>query len=60
MLQYEAVYAEVHETPTEKFSMDENACYEGIKSCSSKSTDFKKENSLAQYQACKGVFFLFL
>ena len=22
----EAVYAEVHETPTEKFSMDENAC----------------------------------
>ena len=30
----EAVYAEVHETPAEKFSMDENACYEGIKSCS--------------------------
>ena len=49
----EAVYTEVHETPAEKFSMDENACYEGIKS---KSTDFKKENSLAQYQACKGVF----
>ena len=49
----EAVHAEVHETPAEKFSMEENACYEGIKS---KSTDFKKENSLAQYQACKGVF----
>ena len=52
----EAVYAEVHETPAEKFSIDENTCYEGIKSCSAKSTDFKKENSLAQYQACKGVF----
>ena len=53
----EAVYAEVHETPAEKFSMEENACYEGIKS---KSTDFKKENSLAQYQACKGVFFVLM
>ena len=52
----EAVYAEVHETPAEKFSMNENACYEGIKSCSSKSADFKKENSLAHDQPCKGVF----
>ena len=52
----EAVYAEVHETPAEKFSMDENACYEDIKSCSAKSTDFKKENSLAHDQPCKGVF----
>ena len=51
----EAVYAEVHETPAEKFSMNENACYEGIKSCSAKSTDFKKENSLAHDQPCKGV-----
>ena len=56
----EAVYAEVHETPAEKLSMYENACYEGIKSCSAKSTDFKKENSLAQYQACKGVFFVLM
>ena len=52
----DAVYAEVHETPVEKFSMDENACYEGIKLCYAKSTDFKKENSLAQGQPCKGVF----
>ena len=56
----EAVYAEVHETPAEKFSIDENTCYEGIKSCSAKSTDFKKENSLAQYQPCKGVFFVLM
>ena len=52
----EAVYAEVHETPAEKFSMNENACYEGIKSYSSKSTGLKKENSLAHDKSCKGVF----
>ena len=56
----EAVYAEVHETPAEKFSMDENACYEGIKSCSSKSADFKKKNSLAHDQPCKGAFFVLM
>ena len=56
----EAVYAEVHETPAEKFSMNENACYEGIKSYSSKSTGLKKENSLAHDQACKGAFIVLM
>ena len=56
----EAVYAEVHETPAKKFSMDENVCYEGIKPCSTKLTGYKKENSLAQYQACKRVFFVLM
>ena len=56
----EAVYAEVHETPAEKFSMDENTCYEGIKSCSAKSTGYKKKNSLAHDQSCKGAFFVLM
>ena len=51
----EAVYAEVHETPAEKFSMNENACCEGIKSCSA-----KLENSLAHDQPCKKVFFVLM
>ena len=36
----EAVYAEVHETPARKFSMDENVCSEGIKPCSTKLTGY--------------------
>ena len=56
----EAIYAEVLETSAKKFSMDENVCYEGIKPCSTKLTGYKKENSLAQYQACKRVLFVLM
>ena len=58
----DAVYAEVHEAAANKFAMDENICYEGIKSSSSNSkrSNIKQgSNVLVQgNSSIKKVFFV--
>ena len=59
----DAVYAEVHEAAANKFAMDENICYEGIKpsSSNSKCSNIKQGSNVLIVQgnsSIKKVFFV--
>ena len=56
----DAVYAEVDKPHAEKFSIDENVCYGGIKSALKDSTEFKGEQFSHRTHAAKVFLVLFV